>query len=53
LAERLPADAKALRDDFRKRGLEKPIIERIVGIIEQRCGLTHARFSDAKSAPPA
>lgn len=53
LTERLPADAKALRDDFRKRGLERPIIERIVGIIEQRCGLTHARFSDTKSAPPA
>jgi serine/threonine-protein kinase HipA len=51
LAERLPADAKALRDDFRKRGLEKPIIERIVSIIEHRCSLTQSRFSDAKAAP--
>lgn len=53
LAERLPADAKALRDDFRKRGLEKPIIERIVDIIEHCCGLTRARFADAKAAPSA
>jgi hypothetical protein len=53
LAERLPGDAKALRDDFRKRGLEKPIIERIVDIIEHCCGLTRTRFANAKAAPSA
>ncbi len=53
LAERLPADAKALRDEFKTRGLEKPITERIVGIIEHRCSLTQSRFAQNSSAPPA
>ncbi len=51
LAQRLPAAATALHDEFKKRGLDKPIIERIISLLNDRCGLTRARFADAKGAP--
>lgn len=50
LAERLPVAAKALYDEFKTRGLAKPVIERIVGIVDQRCNLTRQRFATANAA---
>ena len=50
LAERLPAAAQELRADFNARGIGKPVIDRIVDLIRQRCDLTRQRFADAKEA---
>lgn len=53
LADRLPAVAKTLHEDFKKRGLNKSIIERIVTLLDTRCSLTRDRFAQLKAAPPA
>ena len=50
-SERLPAAARTLHNEFTRRGLAKPILERIIRVIEHRCSLTRARFADVKSVP--
>ena len=49
--ERLPPAARTLQEEFKKRGIDKPIIERIIGVLEKRCGLTRDRFADIKASP--
>jgi serine/threonine-protein kinase HipA len=51
MCERLPAAAVALRDDFKARGVARPIVDRILATIEKRCQLTRRRFTAEKTAP--
>lgn len=51
MAERLPATAAALRDDFKGRGLDRPVVGRIIATIETRCSLTLRRFTAEKAGP--
>jgi serine/threonine-protein kinase HipA len=48
LAERLPAAAEALHDRFQNSGLARPVIGRIIDIVQQRCILTRDRFKEAR-----
>jgi len=49
LARRLPPAAHKLRADFADRGQATPLIDRIIEIIEHRCGMTRARFEKTES----
>jgi serine/threonine-protein kinase HipA len=51
MCERLPAAAAALRDDFKSRGLNRAVVDRIIVMIEWRCELTCRRFTAEKAAP--
>jgi serine/threonine-protein kinase HipA len=53
LTDRLPVIAKTVRDDFATRDLARPVIDRLIGIIEARCALTRRRFAESKPAAPA
>ena len=50
MCERLPAAAAALRDGFKSRGLNRPVVDRIIAMIEWRCELTRRRFTAEKAA---
>jgi serine/threonine-protein kinase HipA len=53
LAHRLPIAAEKLCVDFTARGIGRPVIEEIIGLVRDRCDLTRKRFADVKDASSA